>query len=400
MPAPINEIWTLILAVLAIQLGTLIHHLLPRLREWNIPPAIAGGLVFALIVTGARGAFDIEIQFADGIRQTLLLIFFVGVGLSAKFMALFRGGAGVAVICFATLVTISLQNLVGVMIAGGFGHDEALGLFLGSISFIGGHGTAAAWAQADPAAGLDGALEVGMAAATLGLIAGGLVSGPLASLLIRRHPAVGGDNPLPAEDKVPPSGPHLTTAELLNSDRWLLVTFVIALCLALGNLLGFWAEERGLVMPGFLAVMLVAVIYTNGADLLGHPVDISVTELTGTVALRLFLAISMMSLKLWELDVFILPLLAALVLQILVASGVALMLVYPLLGRGYEGAVACAGFIGFSIGAMPVGLGVMKRLTFNYGPAPRAILAVTLAAALFADTANALLVNWGFGWLR
>ena len=400
MPAPISEIWTLILAVLAIRLGILIHRLLPRLGAWNIPPAITGGLSLALVVTLVRGASGIEFAFADGIRQTLLLVFFVGVGLSAKFMALFRGGAGVAIVCLAILVTISLQNLAGVAIASGFRLNPALGLFFGSIPFLGGHGTAAAWAQAAPAQGVVGALEVGMAAATLGLIAGGLVAGPIASLLIHRQsPALAADA-RPLAGQPDPQATHLTSAELLNSDRWLVIALVIALCLALGESLRQWAAQHGLVVPGFLAVMLVAVILTNLADLFRRPVDMTVTELTGTVALRLFLAISMMGLKLWELDAFILPLLASLAVQILVVSAVALLLVYPLLGRGYEGAVAAGGFIGFAMGAMPVGLGVMRRMTDRYGPAPRAMLAITLAAALFADTANALLVNLGFAWLN
>jgi ESS family glutamate:Na+ symporter len=400
MPAPISEIWTLILAVLAIRLGILTHRVLPRLREWNIPPAITGGLLIATLVTAAREAFGIEIHFADGIRQTLLLVFFVGVGLSAKFSALFRGGLGVAVICLAIVVVVSLQNLAGVAIAGGFGLDKSLGLFFGSIPFLGGHGTAAAWAQATPAQGLEGALEVGMACATLGLIAGGLVAGPLATWLIGRQPNRGGGTSAQGELSWEQPAPHLSAAELLNSDRWLVITLVIALCLALGEVLRQWAAQEGIVMPGFLAVMAVAVVLTNGADLLRHPVDMVVAELTGTVALRLFLAISMMGLKLWELQDLLLPLLVTLVVQVAIVSLVGLLLVYPLLGRGYQGAVGCGGFIGFAMGAMPVGLGVMNRLTQNFGPAPKAILAVTLAAALFADTANALLVNLGFSLLK
>ena len=399
MAAPVSEIWTLILAVLAIRLGILTHRVLPRLREWNIPPAITGGLLIATLVTAAREAFGIEILFADGIRQTLLLVFFVGVGLSAKFSALFRGGLGVAVICLAIVVVISLQNLAGVAIAMGFGLDAALGLFFGSIAFLGGHGTAAAWAQAAPAQGLGGALEVGMACATLGLIAGGLAAGPLASWLMRREPRLAG-GASPASAVIPEPVPHLTSSELLNSDRWLVITLVIALCLALGEVLRQWAAQAGIVMPGFLAVMVVAVVLTNGADLLRHPVDMVVAELTGTVALRLFLAISMMGLKLWELEAFILPLLVTLVVQVAIVSLVGLLLVYPLLGRGHEGAVASGGFIGVALGAMPVGLGVMNRLTATFGPAPKALLAVTLAAALFADTANALLVNLGFALLN
>ena len=48
-----------------------------------------------------------------------------------------------------------------------------------------------------------------------------------------------------------------------------------------------------------------------------------------------------------------------------------------------------AGFVGFGLGAMPVGLSAMKRLTLKYGDAPRAFLVITLAASLFTDTANA-----------
>ena len=146
--------------------------------------------------------------------------------------------------------------------------------------------------------------------------------------------------------------------------------------------------------------MAVAILLTNAADLLRRPVDLIVADLTGTVALRLFLAISMMGLKLWEPAGFLLPLLVALAAQIVAVTLVALLLVYPLLGRGREGAVGCGGFIGFALGAMPVGLGVMKRLTATFGAAPRAVLAVTLAGALFVDTANALLINLGFALLK
>lgn len=400
MSAPISEIWTLILAVLAIRLGMLIHRSLHRLDEWNIPPAITGGLLIALGVSVARSVFGIELLFADEIRKTLLLVFFVGVGLSAKFGALFRGGVGVAVICLAIVTVVCVQNLAGISIARGFGFDPALGLFFGSIPFLGGHGTAAAWAQATPAQGLTGALEVGMACATLGLIAGGLVAGPIASWLIRRQGAQGqvGTSASGAPDGASDHG--LTVAELLNSDRWLVITLVIGICLALGQLLSGLAAAQGVVIPGFLAVMLAAVVLTNLADLVRHPVDMAVADLTGTVALRLFLAISMMGLKLWELENFVLPLLITLAVQVILVTLVAVLLVYPLLGRNYEGAVACGGFIGFAMGAMPVGLGVMKRLTSRFGSAPRAFLVITLAAALFADTANAMLVNIGFNLLR
>lgn len=395
----IPEIWTLILAIFAIRLGITVHQFLPQLQHWNIPPAITGGLLIAGSITLMRLGVGIEITFAGGIRQVLLLVFFVGVGLSAKFGALLKGGSGVAVICLAIVVVICVQNLIGVGIARVTGLTPGLGLFFGSIPFLGGHGTAAAWAQATPANDLRGALEVSMACATLGLIAGGLVAGPVSSWLAARPKGMAKVKNVNQEETVT-SERQLTTEDLLSSDRWLIIVLIIALCLGLGELLQQWAADQGWVVPGFLAVMAMAIIITNVADLMQRPVDLIVTDLTGTVALRLFLAISMMGLKLWELTDLLLPLLMALVSQVVAVIAVALLIVYPLLGRGYQGAVACGGFIGFALGAMPVGLGVMKRVTATCGPAPKAFLVVTLAAALFADTANAVLINIGFMLLR
>ena len=393
MQINISEVWTLILAVLAIWSGIRIHHFLPRLQAWSIPPAITGGLLFAVILTVARHFFNLEIHFADLGRQTLLLIFFAGIGLSAKLHPLLKGGKSVAIICAIILLTIVIQNMIGIGIVHLFGMEKPLGLFFGSISYTGGHGTTAAWAQSTPAEALHGAFEAGMASATFGLIAGGLVAGPVAAFLIRhisKHQTYPLDNitDTPAEQRT-----EIKIAEILNSDRWLIITLIICTCLALGEMLRTWTATQGWVIPGFLAVLLTAIIITNLADITGHPVDLIVADLTGTIALRLFLAISMMGLKLWELADLILPLLVTLAIQIGAIITISALILYPLLGRGYQAAVACAGFIGCSLGAMPVGLGVMKRLTTTYGPAPHAILILTMAYALFTDTANAIIVN-------
>jgi ESS family glutamate:Na+ symporter len=69
------------------------------------------------------------------------------------------------------------------------------------------------------------------------------------------------------------------------------------------------------------------------------------------------------------------------------------------MGRDRDAAAAAGGFIGFGLGAMPVGLAVMRRLNSRYGDTPRALLAVTLAASLFPDTANALALAALFAWL-
>jgi ESS family glutamate:Na+ symporter len=63
-----------------------------------------------------------------------------------------------------------------------------------------------------------------------------------------------------------------------------------------------------------------------------------------------------------------------------------------------EGAVAAGGFMGFGLGAMPVGLSVMQRITLQHGAAPRAFLVVTLAASLVQDLINAGVVQAALSW--
>jgi ESS family glutamate:Na+ symporter len=139
------------------------------------------------------------------------------------------------------------------------------------------------------------------------------------------------------------------------------------------------------------------VLVTNAADLVGRPVDAETVDLVGTICLRVFLAIAMLSLNWTALADHLGMLLAAALAQVVAISLIGILLVYLLFGRGKEGATAAGGFIGFSLGAMPVGLAVMRRLQESLGEAPRAILSITLAASLFTDLTNALVLTWLFG---
>jgi ESS family glutamate:Na+ symporter len=142
---------------------------------------------------------------------------------------------------------------------------------------------------------------------------------------------------------------------------------------------GDWAAAHGFKTPAFLAVLVVCVVLTNIADSFRRPLDTDVTDLIGTVALRIFLAIAMLSLDWVSLFEHIPMLLTAAAVQVVTTVIIAVLLVYTLFGRGREGAAATGGFIGFSLGAMPVGLAVMRRLNARFGDTPRALLAITLA---------------------
>jgi ESS family glutamate:Na+ symporter len=395
MTVELSGVWTLFAALATIELGKRINRTVPLIERGNIPPAVTAGLALSLVLAGARAGGWLDVRFATAPRDLLLLVFFASLGFGAHLGRLASAGKGALVICVAITLAILAQNFAGIALARGFGAEPAAGLFMGSIAYLGGHGTATAWANAPEGQAVAGAFEIGIGSATLGLVLGGLVAGPVSVWLATRSRAQArhatvfeGPAPLPS-----------TTEPAFSSDRWIPCLLWILACLAIGPWVGDRAAGLGFKMPAFLAVLLTGVLITNLADAARRPLDTEVTDLVGTIALRIFLAIAMLTLD-WAALVETLPmLLAGAAVQVVVTVFIAAVVVYPLFGRDREAAAASGGFIGFSLGAMPVGLAVMRRLNATVGETPRALLAITLAASLYTDTANALVIAALFRWL-
>jgi len=392
MTIALNELWTGIAALATILLGVRINRWVPVLAEYSIPPAVTGGLLIAILLAVVGGFAGFKVTFGDTLRNALLLIFFASLGLTARFRRLSRGGGAVALLCVLIGLLAIAQSAIGVAIASAFGRPAALGVFLGSVPFLGGHGTTVAWAEAEQAANLPHALEIGMVCATFGLVSGAIVSGIVGTRLAEHAARTPDQSVAPVEAEPEwPQGPF-------DSDRWITVMLWLALSIGLGlaarPVVG---EALGVTIPAFLAVLLAAVIVTNVADLARIRLDLAGADLIGTLALRVFLAIAMLGLQLAAVGDSVSLIAVAVLAQILVTTVIAALLVYPLL-KGREGAIGAAGFVGFGLGAMPVGLAAMKRLALRYGDAPRAFLVITLAASLFTDTANALIVQGFLTW--
>jgi glutamate:Na+ symporter, ESS family len=392
MTIALNELWTGVAALATILLGVRINRWVPALAQYSIPPAVSGGLSIAVLLAVLGAAFDLRLTFGETLRNALLLIFFAALGLTAKFRQLRSGGAAVAGVGVIIVALAIAQSAIGVALASAFGKPAALGVFLGSVAFLGGHGTTVAWADSEQALHLPFALEIGMVCATLGLVTGAIVSGIVGTKLVehaKRTPgaAVAAEAPAPAWPQEP-----------FDSDRWITVLLWLALSIGLGLAARPVVNAAlGATVPAFLAVLLAAVALTNLADLARRPIDLAGVNLVGTLALRVFLAIAMLGLQLAAVGDSIGLIAAAAVAQVLVTTLLAVALVYPVL-KGRDGALGAAGFVGFGLGAMPVGLSAMQRLALKYGDAPRAFLVITLAASLVTDTANALVVQSFLTW--
>jgi len=380
----------LIIAIVVWFMGTRITNRVSFLKRYNIPAPVTGGLICSLVVTLIYVLFDRQIDFDMSMRNLLLLVFFSTIGLSAKLRLLAEGGKALAILLLVAAIFLVFQDLTGVLLALLMDVHPAYGLFGGSVSLAGGHGTAIAWGNEAEKAGLMNAREIGVAFATFGLIAGGLIGGPIGGWLIRRNQLTG-----PAASK-PDAGEggdesHPAAAPLSG----VLGTFLLlAVCVEAGDLVNRLLFSKGVMLPGFLTSMMVGIILTNCADLFHLKLSDTAIDRTSEISLQLFLSMSLMSMQLWTLAQAMGPILLVLSAQMVLITWFACRIVFRVMGRDYDASVIVAGFAGLGLGATPVGIANMSAITEKYGPSPKAFLVVPLVGAFFIDLTNALVIKF------
>lgn len=387
MPIELNPVDFLILSILVLWLGNFLTTRIRFLEANNIPIAVTGGLLFSIAAAVLASVTGREISFDMRMRDLLLLVFFSTIGLGAKFKMLAAGGKALGILLVAAAVFLVFQNVTGVGLAMLFDVHPGYGLFAGSVSFAGGHGTAIAWGAEAEKAGLTDAGTIGMAFATIGLIAGGLLGGPIAGRLIKRH---GLRSAAPIEDKTAgedsAQGP-VDVRDLLGT------ILMLALCVGVGDVVNRYLFSAGVLLPGFLTAMVVGIAITNYADFRKLPIKAVAITTTGDVALHLFLIMSLMSMDLMSLTTAAKPILVVLFFQVLVITFFTVHVVFRLMGRSYDAAVISGGFVGLGLGATPVAIANMQAVTGKFGPSPKAFLVIPLVGAFFIDLVNALVIK-------
>jgi ESS family glutamate:Na+ symporter len=394
----INTATTLALAIVALWLGYQINRRIGFLNRYNIPPAVTGGLPISALVALSEVFSGWQIRFDLQLRDLLLIAFFSTIGLSAKLRQMLDGGKALAIMLGLAVLFLIFQNLTGVALALLVGESPLYGLIGGSISLAGGHGTAITWGQLfEEHFGLANASTLGMTFATVGLISGGLVGGPVAAYLIRRHQL----EPNRADPELPRVEINQQTTYLIELNSLLTAVLLIALCFALGASVYDWLSGRGMRLPAFLTAMFLGIVLSNGLELCRVKLDARPIQLVGDLSLQLFLGMSLISLPLLSLQGALGLISLVMLMQALVIALFSIWLVFPLLGRNYDAACISAGFIGMGLGATPVGIANMNAVTNRFGPSPKAYLVIPLLGAFFIDIANASLVQLllGLNWL-
>ncbi len=401
----VQSFLTVTLGILVLFLGKALNRRFAFLREFTIPEPVSGGLLVALVITLLHLAFGLDISFGLRARDLLLVYFFTTVGMNASFADLRRGGRALVVLLVLTILLMLAQNLLGMAMARWGGLPVATGLLMGTVSLIGGHGTTIAWAPKFAADyGVPNALEIGIAAATFGLILASASGGPIARFLIQRHRLLApGSTPVgraSGELDLLVSAPSQGSGDgaLIDSHDFLKAVLAINICIILGSILQEAIREWGLFLPLFVPCLIVGILLSNLLPREGRrfpfrwPSRTPALDLIAEIALGAFLAMSLMTIQFWTLVDLAGPLLLILLAQFLLALVINLFLVFPLLGGTYDAAVIAAGFSGFTLGSTPTAMANMTAVTQKFGASPKAFIVLPLVSAFFIDLLNAVMI--------
>lgn len=417
----------LLLAIPVLLGGELLARHVGWIRRSNIPPAIIGGLLAAIVLfacaefapgrvalqgstTNAWWLWPVlpQLGFADvkltDVERPLLILFFTCVGLNASWGVARRGGVPLLIYLALAAGIGALQAVAGVVTARALGENPLLGVMAGNVALMGGFGTAAGFAGEFEKAGLVGATTIGIAAAAFGVIAGGLLAGFVGGRLVEGKLGLKPRGAAATGESAGEGGGGFLSEvrDLIRTGAPALGHLVLLLgCMKLGAFVSVAIQGLGVTFPVYMGSMLVAAAVRNAHDLARRTwIRTELADGIGSVALMWLLAVVMIDLQLSQLAHAALPLLVMLTVQVALIAVVCYWLVFRLMGKDYEAACMSAGMIGFGLGATSNALATLRVLAQRFGPAPRACLIVPIVGAFLIDFFNAFITTTALNLFR
>ncbi len=386
---------TMIVAILVLFLGKYLNKKINVLRKYNIPEPVTGGIVASLLFAIIYLIFSFDISFSTRYRDILLVVFFTSIGLSTKLKNVLKGGKALLILTVFAIAYVFLQNYIGILTAKLFNLNPIIGTLSGSIALQGGHGNVVSWVPViNEQFDVSGAMETGMIVATFGLIIGGILGGPVAKFLIKKH------NLKPESDtddsKLAIGAKHGRNL-VIDYGSILTIIIMLSISIGIGLYLHDFLEYINFTLPLFATCMLGGVIITNVVPLIipsqKCPANSPSLAITSELSLGLFLAMAMMSLKFWEIGDESFFIIVSIILQTISIVLFTVFVVFKVLGKNYASAVIAAAYIGSAMGATPPAMANKPAVTKVHGPSAIACAVIPIMGAFIIQVSNAFVIN-------
>lgn len=384
----------LAIVVMVVYLGQWIRNKLPILKRYCIPSAVVGGTLVSIItcILYLTGIVTFEWENYTIMNNFFYNIFFAASGTAASLALLKKGGKLVVIFSVLAAVLAVLQNALALGVGTVMGMNPLTALMAGSTPLTGGHGNAASFGPIAAELGGVGAVEVAVAAATFGLISGCIIGGPIGRQLIKKYNLEQGYLAQVKEEDFSDKLGFVFKGER-STNAW----FILLIACGLGQLL---LQIRQVILPDVnipihVMCMLGGIIVRLVMDKTGRG-DEAMYETfdnIGDICLAIFVSMSIVTMKLWQLIDLALPLITILALQLVLIYLFVRFVTFNLCGRNYDAAIIAVGHTGFGLGAVPVSMATMTSVCEQYYYSKLAFFVVPLIGGFISNLTNAVAIT-------
>ena len=382
----LDMIATVALGSLLLLFGNFLKRKIKLLEKFCIPGPVIGGLLFAIIIFILKTSNMLNISMDTTLQSPFMIAFFTTIGLGASFNLLKKGGKLLIIYWILCGLLSIAQNLIGVIGAKITNINPLIGIMCGAVSMEGGHGAAASFGATVESLGVNGAVTIGMAAATFGLMCGGLIGGPISRYLIDKYKLTPNKNEVNNNVSVEDVA-GVKLSDSFTSNTMIVQIAVIASCMTIGSVVGTWFSDiTGIVLPGYVGAMFIAVIFRNLNDKFNIVnLDLYSIDIISNICLGIFLTMALMTIKLWELSGLAGPMIVIVAAQVIFIALYGAFIAFRILGKDFDAAIMVSGMLGHGLGATPNALANINSVTSKYGNSTKAFLIVLLVEAFLID---------------
>lgn len=381
--ADLNIVSTLILSIILYLLGNLLTRKIYILNKLCIPSPVVGGLTFSLLAFILKYFNLINITMNTLLMPYFMSFFFTIVGLNVSFKLLKKGGKVLIIYWLLCAILGFSQNIIAFICSKFLNINPLLALMCGSISMEGGHGYSLAFGQTLESLGILNASSVGFASATLGLIIGGLIGGPVAKFLIERYNLKSSNIDNISKSSIKNDSSIFKLTDTLFFEQILIILVSMSIGTTLANIINIYFN---IVIPSIVGCIFIAVIFRNFNDKTKIMIiDFKLLNFLQDLSLGMFLTMALMSINFFTLSSLFGPIVFIVICQVIFIIIFVITFAFKALGGNFDAAVMISGMLGHGIGATPNALANMGSITNRYGYSPSAYLVVPLVAAFLLD---------------
>lgn len=389
-----DALQTVGLGVLAYLLGAKIKEKIRFFQKFFIPSPVIGGLIFSILVFILKKYQIMEINFDTYLQDFFMNMFFTCIGFTCSFKILKKSGFLGLKLALSIILFLFVQNFIGVGLASLLGINKLLGVAMGSVSMTGGIGSALSFGPIMEGYGAKIATEIGVAAATFGLMMGSLVGGPVANVLIRKYSLKPrfSDKDFVKEVK---------DALVLDQKSLMTTSFLILLAAFLGTYINKLLLLTGLNFPYYVGCQFGGLVVRNICDIKNSKkLRMDEVNILGNISLALFLSIALISLNIEKIAALALPMLVIMGGQAIAMALWARFVTFNLSNKDYDAAVIAAGHCGVGLGQTPNAMANMAAVIEENGPAPIAMFVFPIVLAIAVNLTNPLIITFFINTFR